>query len=717
MPLVFLCLLLAAGDASAAPPSNDDFAEALLGSGDRVEGSGNNFGAGKESGESNHAGDPGGASVWFGWTAPRSQTVDVQICTDGWKAVLGVYRGESVDHVQPVAAARVSSRPGSCGRVRFRAISAVAYRIAVDGATASGAAEEGNFDFTVSALPLELPANDAFASAASVKSSPEEWINGSTDGATREVGEPGHGGDLAGASVWYRWTAPATGAMSLFPCAANFRPSLAVYKGSALDALHSLGAPIPLDPSLAGQCQLGGMGGIGFDAVAGETYWFAVDGIEGGWGRFQLRLLAVRAPLVDDFPPNTYIYKLLRLRRRGIAIQFGTGSTPAGDTFLCKLDREPFSPCTTPRKWRGLDGSLSFWPLPNGYFPAPQASGACGLTVDDQHLYWGDASGGAIGRANLDGTAPNQAFVTGLGGPCGVAVNGSHVYWSDFASNLIGRANLDGSGVEAAFLAGASSPCGIAVDGSHIYWANQDGESIGRAGLDGSNVEQRFISGLVLPCGVAVDGAHVYWGDQDLGSIGRAGLDGSDVESAIVTNAGEPWDVAIEDRHLFWANRRGTPEDPGGGIGRATLDGGEVNRDLVPDIHNPTGVAVDARLLQAPASQPRLSDYLHFGKLTHDKKTAALQLVLYVPARGEFTVDSPDIGWRVEKGNPPPSVAGTFRWKLRLWPGKGPAGKRIRKQLRRTGRAPIVLRVTYRQEGREPLKISKRLAFQITAAT
>jgi hypothetical protein len=49
---------------------------------------------------------------------------------------------------------------------------------------------------------------------------------------------------------------------------------------------------------------------------------------------------------------------------------------------------------------------------------------------------------------------------------------------------------------------------------------------------------------------------------------------------------------------------------------------------------------------------------------------------------------------------------------LKLWPGKGRAGKRIRRQLRRTGRAPIVLRMTYRQEGRLPLEGIKRLAFK-----
>lgn len=341
-----------------AAPSNDDFAAALLGDGDRLEGSGNNFGATKESGEPDHAGDPGGASVWFGWGAPRSQTVYVRICTEGWEARLGVYRGESLPALRTVAATRIVSAFGSCGELQFRAISSVTYRLAIDGSTAGGPPEQGNFEIIVSATPLELPANDAFTNATAVRSTLYEWIHGSTDGATREVGEPGHGGDLAGASVWYRWTAPSSGAMRLYPCMAPFRPDIAVYTGSTLATLQPTGFPAPLDPQPASECQLGGMGGIGFDAVGGETYSIAVDGFDGSWGRFQLRLLPAWVQFVDVYSPNTYIYKVLRLRRRGIAIQFSSSGGPSGDTFLCKLDRKRFSPCRTPRKWFGLEPGM-----------------------------------------------------------------------------------------------------------------------------------------------------------------------------------------------------------------------------------------------------------------------------------------------------------------------------------------------------------------------
>jgi virginiamycin B lyase len=360
-----------------------------------------------------------------------------------------------------------------------------------------------------------------------------------------------------------------------------------------------------------------------------------------------------------------------------------------------------------------LDGGQSFWPLPNGWFPALETRGGCGLEADEQHLYWGDASGGAIGRAAIDGTAGDQAFIAGLGAPCGVAVTDDHIYWSDFGTNAVGRANLDGSGVEPGFISGAADPCGVAVVGGHIYWTNQDRGTIGRANLDGSGADQAFIAGLGGPCGVAADAHHVYWGDQELGSLGRADLAGGSVEPAFVADAGEPWDVAVNGSHIYWAERWDRPRNPQGGIDRATLDGVQVSYDLIPNVAFPTGVALDGRVFAPASTAPRPSDYLRFGKVTHDRRTGSIQLIVYVPARGEFRVDSPAIGWSVDKGNPPPFLAGSFRWKLTLRPGKGTrAAKRIRRQLRRRGRAPIVLLVTYQQEGRLPLEGAKQLAFQ-----
>src|SRR5689334_22504129 len=74
-------------------------------------------------------------------------------------------------------------------------------------------------------------------------------------------------------------------------------------------------------------------------------------------------------------------------------------------------------------------------------------AGRAGATV-----YWGNpiAGGGnagtTIGRANNDGTAVNQTFISGASEPTGVAVDAAHVYWFNEVGRSIGRANLDGTG-------------------------------------------------------------------------------------------------------------------------------------------------------------------------------------------------------------------------------------------------------------------------------
>jgi sugar lactone lactonase YvrE len=359
------------------------------------------------------------------------------------------------------------------------------------------------------------------------------------------------------------------------------------------------------------------------------------------------------------------------------------------------------------------DGSQAFWPLPGGYLPALEVGEGRGLAVDAAHLYWANGTTGAIGRSNLDGTGPDEALVTGLVRPCGLAVAGGRIYWADRETNMIGRANLDGSDVEPAFVVGARGPCGVAGDSSHVFWANTGGESIGRANLDGSGVEEDFISGLEWPFGVAVDGAHLYWGERvrgvsAAGSIARTTLAGTAVEEQFVPAVGEPDAVAVDASGVYWADES-YRELLGGAIGRADLDGSHANRALVDGLDAPKGVALDSRVLPGPT--PRPSEYLHFGKLTPEKGGRRLTLRVHVPARGEFAVTSPAIGWSIGKGNPPPWVGGTFTWKLRLWPGNGAVGKRIRRQLKRRGIAPFTLRVTYQQEGRLPLEASKRLAF------
>lgn len=347
-----------------------------------------------------------------------------------------------------------------------------------------------------------------------------------------------------------------------------------------------------------------------------------------------------------------------------------------------------------------------------------------GLAVDSSHLFFGVASNdGAIGRANLDGSGADEAFIGGLEFPSGLATDSSHVYWADRLTNLIGRANLDGSGVQRGFIGGATRPCGVAVNGSHVYWSNLEGGSIGRANLDGSQVEQDFITGARAPCGVAVTATEVFWtsvGWDALtpAAIGRGPISGGVGENDFITGVEEAFSLAATPSHLYWTDE-GWRNFQGGGdpsvvlpgaVGRASLDGAEVDRRWIPTglAH---GVAVDSRVLPGPPPPPlKPAWYLRYGPLTRER-SGTLRLVLFVPGPGTLTVDTPGIGWRVEKPDAGPGT-GFARWTLNLRLGKGTAAaKKLRRRLRQSGKAPFILHLTYQQEGHEPLESSKRLAF------
>jgi sugar lactone lactonase YvrE len=217
---------------------------------------------------------------------------------------------------------------------------------------------------------------------------------------------------------------------------------------------------------------------------------------------------------------------------------------------------------------------------------------ACGAVAPcaGAAIYWTNNIGNTIGRADLDGGAVNQSFITGATGPADVAVDSAHLYWANVnggGGTTISRANLDGSGVTASFIAGASGPYGVAVDGAHLYWSNDGGGTIGRANLDGTGANQSFISSGVSPDGVAVDGAHIYWIINSTGAIGRANLDGSNVNLSFITGGSAPDGIAVDGAHLYWANS-GTSR-----IGRANLDGTGVNQNFITTATGPGGVGVD----------------------------------------------------------------------------------------------------------------------------
>jgi thiol-disulfide isomerase/thioredoxin len=116
-----------------AQPANDLFANRQVLSGASVVQSGSSVGATKEPGEPNHAGDSGGKSVWFSWTAPQSGLVGVATTGSSFDTVLEVYTGTSLTSLTPVAWNDDEGGGLLTSRVNFEVIQNRTYQIAVDG--------------------------------------------------------------------------------------------------------------------------------------------------------------------------------------------------------------------------------------------------------------------------------------------------------------------------------------------------------------------------------------------------------------------------------------------------------------------------------------------------------------------------------------------------------------------------------------------------------
>jgi virginiamycin B lyase len=256
----------------------------------------------------------------------------------------------------------------------------------------------------------------------------------------------------------------------------------------------------------------------------------------------------------------------------------------------------------------------------------------CGVALDRKHIYWGEAlggkvgspdKGGAIGRANRDGSGVNATFIpTPAHHGCGVAIAGSHIYWTSWACRIVPgrgcwwapsspaaivRANVDGTGVDDQFITDlaiprspafqTAGPCGIAVAGKYIYWMNnaESGKPvpIGRANLDGTGVNKRFITGVTNgPCGIAVVGGYIYWtnaGFTDTPAIGRANLDGTGVNQHFIRTAGIPCGVAVYKDHIYWVQSKRGLAHPITTIARANLNGSAVNDQFITGIHDTCG--------------------------------------------------------------------------------------------------------------------------------
>lgn len=271
-----------------SPPPQDAFALAVPLAGPRVTSFGDNSAATKETSEPDHAGDAGGKSLWWSWTAPA--TGRLTATTDGstFDTLLAIYTNDILPGLKLVAANDNAADGVVTSQVLCSVVAGMPYRIAVDGR--GGAAGIVRLSLTLSA-----PVNDDFADRLAITNFPALVIGSNVD-ATLEQDDP-----VGACSVWWEWVSPLDGPVAISTDGSSFDTVLGVYTNAVRSQLgvvtvnddYTNGIPTSL---------------VSFQAAAGTAYQI---GVGGGYyqysGTIQLRIEPGAPPVNDGFTHSIWL--------------------------------------------------------------------------------------------------------------------------------------------------------------------------------------------------------------------------------------------------------------------------------------------------------------------------------------------------------------------------------------------------------------------------
>lgn len=266
--------------AQEAPgPPNDLIADAIVLEGTRASTMGNRAGASREAGEPWHDWSTWKNTVWFRWVAPADGLCEVRASGEG-PALTAVYHGTQLGSLGLVAVSDTfADSPGSVG---FAAKAGQTYSIVV--ATRYGGSGDA---FELELILTHPGGNDAFTDRIPLGPVSSAILEGNVTGTSRETDEPRHASDDESGSLWWSWTAPLSGGVSIDARENLIGAKLAVYQGSALGSLVEVASA----GSYSGDA-------LSWFALAGEEYLIVIAGkpANSGLGGFNVALNVSRAP-------------------------------------------------------------------------------------------------------------------------------------------------------------------------------------------------------------------------------------------------------------------------------------------------------------------------------------------------------------------------------------------------------------------------------------
>ena len=218
------------------------------------------------------------------------------------------------------------------------------------------------------------------------------------------------------------------------------------------------------------------------------------------------------------------------------------------------------------------------------------------IHYESERIFWTDRNTFTLNSANLDGTDLTRIIFTN-DNPGAVEIDqiNNKVYWGEGQSGLIRRMNLNGSGIES-FSRGVPGISGIGLSIvedrtvtaplSDLYWTDSGTNNISRINRDQSI--ETVNPSEDNPKGIDIDRfeGRIFYVDGSAKSIKSMNLDGSDI-TTIFDGAMEPIDVAIDpiNRKVYFSDNVANT------ISRMNYDGSNV--EIVTTTPRPETIVLD----------------------------------------------------------------------------------------------------------------------------
>jgi len=277
----------------AAPP-NDDFAQATdLGSATTVNAEGSIDQSTTEPGEPRIPSGSWTRSVWWKWTAPDTGVIEINNIGSAFRTALSAFQGTSL---ATAVRGPWNSDVARSTRIFLPVTAGQTYHFQVMG----GSAAVGLIKLEIKPGP-PAPPNDNFHQAFDLGSAPIVSTPGTNAGATQQIGETLPLSDaLTGRSVWWKWTAPATGPVDISTVDGDsVSTAITVHTGADLASLNLVANDlVGADPD--------GTGFVRLAATASQSYYIQVAGQLGpkAGGAFTLDIRAGTAGAANDHFAN-----------------------------------------------------------------------------------------------------------------------------------------------------------------------------------------------------------------------------------------------------------------------------------------------------------------------------------------------------------------------------------------------------------------------------